>query len=76
MTSLNSLANGARCNCRLRSVGGDTSIALLLGNPLAGAGIRFNTDVIVDWIPQSLFATEVSLGRLYAGMAKQKLDLL
>src|SRR5438445_9596456 len=38
--------------------------------------IRFNTDLIVDCIPQSLLATEISLGGLYANVAEQKLNLL
>ncbi|MBV8831233.1 MAG: hypothetical protein JO108_18625 [Acidobacteriaceae bacterium] len=32
--------------------------------------------MIIDCIPQPLFATEISLGRLYADVTKQELNLL
>jgi len=49
---------------------------LVLRSRLIVAETRLNADVIIDCIPQSLFAAKVSLRRLHADMAKQELNLL
>ena len=45
-------------------------------SPCSGSlGLRFKADVIVDGVPQSLFAAQISFGRLDTHVPEQELNL-
>lgn len=43
---------------------------------ISGSRSRLNSEIVVNGIPQSLFAPQIPFGRLHAHMSKQELDLL